>query len=33
MPREAFDKAPAYEAGRNTTLGPDEMIKIALGRR
>ena len=33
MTREEFDKAPTYEAGRNTALGPDEMIKIALGRR
>jgi hypothetical protein len=33
MSREEFDKAPTYEAGRNTALGPDEMIKIALGRR
>jgi len=33
MSREEFDKAPTYEAARNTALGPDEMIKIALGRR
>jgi hypothetical protein len=31
--RARFDKAPTYEAGRNTALEPDEMIKIALGRR
>jgi hypothetical protein len=33
MSREEFDKAPTYEAGRNSALGPDEIIKIALGRR
>jgi len=33
VPYGHFDKAPTYEAARNTTLGPDEMIKIALGRR
>ena len=33
MSRDEFDKAPTYEAGRNSALGPDEIIKIALGRR
>ena len=33
MSREDFDKAPTFEAGQNTVLGPDESIKIALGRR
>lgn len=33
MPPEAFDKAPALVPGENTSIGRDETIKIALGRR
>jgi hypothetical protein len=33
MSREEFDKAPTFDAARNTALGPDEIVKIALGRR
>jgi hypothetical protein len=33
MPREDFDKAPEFTLGASIPLGPDEMIKIALGRR
>jgi hypothetical protein len=33
MSREEFDKAPTFDAARNTALGPDKIIKIALGRR
>jgi hypothetical protein len=33
MPREDFDKAPEFTPSASIPLGPDEMIKIALGRR
>jgi hypothetical protein len=33
MPREAFDAAPTFTADQATSIGRDEIIKIALGRR
>jgi PRC-barrel domain len=33
MPREAFDAAPTFRADQATSIGRDEIIKIALGRR
>ncbi|CAN5818240.1 hypothetical protein BH11PSE3_BH11PSE3_37820 [soil metagenome] len=33
MPPAAFDKAPTFEAAQATSIGRDETIRIALGRR
>lgn len=33
MPLEAFDAAPTFRADQTTSIGRDETIKIALGRR
>jgi hypothetical protein len=33
MPRAAFDAAPTFRADQARSIGRDELIKIALGRR